>query len=208
MPKLYTIGHSVHSINQFIGLLKKHAIDCVIDVRSTPYSKFTPQYNINEIKTILRNNKMFYIFMGEEFGARRSEKSLYDYNGLLDFERVIKCNLFQLGVERVKNGLDKGYNIALMCTEKDPIDCHRSILVGRAFNDENFDVLNIHEDGSTETQSELKERLLDFYFPNRNQTSIFDVLEVEKDKKELIQESYRLRNKDIAYKLEKEASII
>jgi len=146
--------------------------------------------------------------MGEEFGARRSDSSLYDIDGLLDFEKVMKSTLFQAGINRVKSGLNKGYNIAFMCTEKDPLDCHRSILVGRAFHDENYEVLNIHDDGSLESQKDLEERLLDMYFPNRNQTSIFDILEGRKSKEELVVEAYRLRNKDIAYKIGNEAEII
>lgn len=209
MQKLYTIGHSVHSVERFVDMLNKYDINCLIDVRSTPYSRFAPQYNISEIKKVLQNNQKQYIFMGEEFGARRSDTALYDSSGVLDFNKVIKSSLFQSGFKRVKTGLDKGFNIAFMCTEKDPIDCHRSILVGRAFDDEKFDVSNIHEDGSAETQEELIERLLNHYFPNRNQANIFDFLEGEKKREDLVHEAYILRNKDIAYKLEeKEAGII
>jgi len=209
VQKLYTIGHSVHSVERFIDMLNNYDINCLIDVRSTPYSRFASQYNISEIKKILKNNQKHYIFMGEEFGARRSDKTLYDSSGVLDFNKVIMSNLFQSGVRRVKTGLDKGFNIAFMCTEKDPVDCHRSILVGRAFNDEKYDVFNIHEDGSTETQEELIERLLKQYFPDRNQANIFDFLEGEKKKEDLVHQAYILRNRDIAYKLEeKEAEII
>lgn len=209
MQKLYTIGHSVHTVERFVDLLNKYDINCLIDVRSTPYSRFTPQYNISEIKKILQNDQKQYIFMGEEFGARRPDLTLYDSSGVLDFNKVIKSSLFQSGVKRVKTGLDKGFNIAFMCTEKDPIDCHRSILVGRAFDDEKFDVSNIHEDGSAETQEELIERLLNHYFPNRNQANIFGFLEGAKKKEDLVREAYILRNKDIAYKLEEnEAGII
>ena len=208
MPKLYTIGHSLHSIDQFSKLLDSHDINCVIDVRSTPYSRFSPQFNTNEFKKFLNINHKYYIFMGEEFGARRSESSLYDINGLLDFEKVTKSTYFQAGIKRVKSGLNKGYEIAFMCTEKDPFDCHRSILVGRAFHDEKFEVLNIHEDGSVENQIDLEERLLDLYFPDRNQANIFDILEGGKSKEELVVEAYRLRNKDIGYKIENEAGII
>jgi uncharacterized protein (DUF488 family) len=208
VPELYTIGHSLHSIDQFIKLISSHDINCIIDVRSTPYSRFSPQFNTNELKKFLNISHKYYIFMGEEFGARRSESSLYDINGLLDFEKVTKSNFFQAGVKRVKSGLNQGYKIAFMCTEKDPLDCHRSILVGRAFNDEKFEVSNIHEDGSIESQTDLEERLLELYFPDRNQTSIFDILEGGKSKEELIVEAYRLRNKEIGYKIENEAGII
>lgn len=209
MQKLYTIGHSVHSVDRFMYLLNNHDVNCVVDVRSTPYSRFAPQFNTSEIAKALKINQKYYLFMGEEFGARRSDTALYDSNGVLDFGKVIKSKLFQSGIERVKLGLDKGFNIAFMCTEKDPIDCHRSILVGRAFNDEKFDVFNIHADGSIETQEELIERLLNHYFPNRNQTNIFDLLEGEKKKEDLVQEAYVLRNKEIAYRPEeREAEII
>ena len=204
VPKLYTIGHSLHSMDRFIELLNDYQINCVIDVRSTPFSKVAPQYNAAAINRTLNDNRKYYIFMGKEFGARRSEIELYDSNGLLDFEKVIKSSRFQLGIKRVNHGLQKGYTIAFMCTEKDPFDCHRSILVGRAFADEDVEVLNIHADGSLETQSELIERLLNLYFPNRNQASIFDLLEGEKNTAALVHEAYILRNKDIAYKLEKE----
>ncbi|WP_323444281.1 DUF488 domain-containing protein [Desulfitobacterium hafniense] len=207
VPRLYTVGHSLHSIEQFNKLLNSQAINCVIDVRSTPYSKYSPQFNTNELRKFLSINHKSYIFMGEEFGARRSEFSLYDIDGLLDFEKVIRSALFQAGVKRVKSGLNKGYKIAFMCTEKDPLDCHRSILVGRAFQDEEFEVLNIHEDGSVENQKSLEERLLDLYFPGRNQTSIFDILEGGKSKEELVVEAYRLRNQEIGYKIGNEAGI-
>ena len=209
MQKVYTIGHSIHSIDFFLKLLNKFDINCVIDVRSTPFSKYAPQYNISEIKKLLNSNGIYYLFMGKEFGARQTDTTLYDSNGLLNFEKVIKSNQFQFGIKRVKEGLDKGFNITFMCTEKDPIDCHRSILVGRAFHDEKFDVLNIIEDGYIQTQEELIERLLNHYFPTRNQATIFDYIERDKKEENLVREAYRLRNKDIAYKLEeKEAEIV
>ncbi|WP_026198893.1 DUF488 family protein [Desulfitobacterium hafniense] len=208
MPRLYTIGHSLHSIDQFNKLLNNHDVNCVIDVRSTPYSKYSPQFNTNELRKFLSINHKSYIFMGEEFGARRSDSSLYDIDGLLDFEKVIKSAFFQAGVKRVKSGLNKDYKIAFMCTEKEPLDCHRSILVGRAFHDEGFEVLNIHEDGSVENQKGLEERLLDLYFPDRNQTSIFDILQGGRSKEELVVEAYQLRNREIGYKIENGAGIV
>lgn len=208
MQKVYTIGHSVHPIDVFLKLLNKYDINCVIDVRSTPFSKYAPQYNINEIKKTLNSNGIYYLFMGKEFGARQTDTTLFDSDGLLNFEKVIKNDQFQSGMKRVKEGLDKGFNITFMCTEKDPIDCHRSILVGRAFHDEKFDVLNIIENGNIETQEELIERLLNIYFPMRDQTTLFDYIENEKKDINLIREAYRLRNKDIAYKFEEKEAVI
>ncbi len=209
MGKIYTIGHSVHSVDFFLKLINKFSINCVIDVRSNPFSRYAPQYNISEIKKTLSSYGIYYIFMGKEFGARRTESELYDSDGLLNFEKVIRSNLFQSGMKRVKEGLDKGFNITFMCTEKDPLDCHRSILVGRAFYDENYEVLNLTENGSIQSQEELTEKLLNNYFPNRKQSTIFDILEEGNKEEDLVREAYLRRNKEIAYKLEeKEAEIV
>lgn len=204
--ELYTIGHSIHSSNFFLELIKNYNINCLVDVRSNPYSRYTPQYNMNELKRFLISNQIYYIFMGEEFGARRKDKSLFT-NGYLDFEKVIKDSLFQKGIERINNGLEKNFKIVFMCTEKDPIDCHRSILVARAFQDINYKVLNIREDGNYETQSQIEKRLLDLYFPTKNQLSLIE-LEPKKDTHELILEAYRLRNQEIAYREENSDEVI
>jgi Uncharacterized conserved protein len=206
MNELYTIGHSIHPINYFLELLKKYSINCLVDVRSNPYSKFASQYNMNELKRFLINNQIYYIFMGEEFGARRKDKSLFT-NGYLDFEKVIKSILFQKGIERIKNGLEKNLKIVFMCTEKDPIDCHRCILVARAFKDLNYEIQNIREDGNYETQIQIEKRLLNLYFPIKNQLSLIQ-LEPNKDTPDLILEAYRLRNQEIAYREENSNEVI
>ena len=199
MKEIYTIGHSNHINKYFVNLLKNHGINCLVDVRSMPYSKFTPQYNKEDLKKYLKLNQIYYVFMGDELGARRNDKSLYTNEGYLDFDKTSKSILFQEGIERLKKGLHKGYNIALMCTEKDPIDCHRNILVARELFRQNIEIKNIHEDSSIETQTELEERLLNLYFPNRMQLTLIDL---PKDRNEYLTEAYRLRNRDIAYSLE------
>ncbi|NLW48805.1 MAG: DUF488 domain-containing protein [Firmicutes bacterium] len=206
MNELYTIGHSIHSNNYFLELLTKYGINCLVDVRSNPYSKYAPQYNMNEIKRFLISNQIYYIFMGEEFGARRKDKSLFT-NDYLDFDKVIPSSLFQKGIERIKNGLEKNLKIAFMCTEKDPLDCHRCILVARAFHDLEYNILNIREDGNCEPQSQIEKRLLDLYFPIKNQLSLIE-LEPKMDTPDLILEAYRLRNQEIAYREESSNEVI
>lgn len=137
--------------------------------------------------------------MGKEFGARQTDKSLFSSDGYVDFEKVIKTPSFKNGMDRVYDGLQKGFNIAFMCAEKDPMDCHRNILVARAFYVQNCQVVNILNDGRLETQEEVYQRLLDYYFPTREQRTIMDFLDGEKSENELIQEALRLRNKKIAY---------
>lgn len=199
MNEIYTIGHSSYTHEQYLKLLIRYSINCIVDVRSIPYSKYVPQFNREEIKEFLKLNSIYYIFMGKELGARREDKGLYT-NGYLDFEKTSKSMSFIKGIERVKDGVEKGYKIALMCKEKDPIDCHRNILVARQFFKQGFKVTNILENGSIETQEHLEERLLDLYFPERNQVTISDVQNKGNiDKNSLIKQAYILRNREIGY---------
>ena len=142
MSVIFTVGHSSHKINHFLKLLQMHSVNCLIDVRSRPYSKYAPQFNMDKIQDILNNNHIHYIFMGKELGAKREDRTLYTSEGYLDFEKVRETSLFISGIDRIKNGLEKGYNIALMCTEKDPIDCHRNILVARELYKHNYSIKN------------------------------------------------------------------
>lgn len=199
MNEIYTIGHSSYTHEQYLKLLIRYSINCIVDVRSIPYSKYVPQFNREEIKEFLKLNSIYYIFMGKELGARREDKGLYT-NGYLDFEKTSKSMSFIKGIERVKDGVEKGYKIALMCKEKDPIDCHRNILVARQFFKQGFKVTNILENGSIETQEHIEERLLDLYFPERNQVTISDVQNKGNiDKNSFIKQAYILRNKEIGY---------
>ncbi|MBU7006761.1 DUF488 domain-containing protein [Phosphitispora fastidiosa] len=208
MSHIYTIGHSIHSVEHFLLLLNSNGINCVVDVRSVPYSKYSPQYNMNELRQQLKSNGIYYVFMGKELGARQSDKSLYNDDGYVDFERVRNSTLFKTGIERVKAGMKKGFKIALMCTEKDPIECHRNILVARAFYLQNYPVLNILENGAVETQDHLENRLLDKYFPNRNQRNILELLDGEINEKDMIIKAYRERNKEIGYKNDDGSQVI
>ena len=136
--------------------------------------------------------------MGKELGARRKDKDLYSEEGYLDFEKVYESDLFNLGIQRVKDGIEKGFIVALMCTEKDPIDCHRNILVARKLYGQNYKVNNILINGEIQTQDYIEERLLDMYFPNRMQLALFSDTTATDNNKEMINKAYRLRNKDIA----------
>ena len=201
---LYTVGHSKHSLDEFLAILKHNDINCIVDVRSIPFSKICSQFNEENIKHFLKQNGIYYIFMGKEFGARRNDLSLYTKEGYLDFELTAKSKDFLEGVKRIKDGVNKGFNIAFMCTEKDPIDCHRNILVAHEFCKLGYKVKNVLYDGSIEEQQQLEIRLLDMYFKNRNQGDLFGNNLESIDEKELISQAYKLRNKDIGYSISRE----
>lgn len=208
MKEIFTIGHSTHTVEHFIHLLRLHQINCVVDVRSVPYSRYTPQFNTNQLKSFLSENNIFYIFMGNALGARWEDKSLYTKDGYLDFDKVRETHLFNSGIKRVKDGINKGFNIALMCTEKDPIDCHRTILVAPKFYSDGYEVENILENGEIQTQKDIEKRLLDIYFPDRMQVTFFDLLEGQQKDSYLINQAYKCRNKDIGYNIEKEENLV
>ena len=194
---VYTIGHSNYPIEEFLQLLKKHNINCICDVRSMPYSRFTEQYNREYLRDFLSKIDIKYLFFGEEFGARREEKNLLT-DGLVDFEKVAKDEKFLEGIERIENGLKKGYRIALMCTEKEPIECHRTILISKNLHKLGMEVLHILVDGTTIDHGKIEENLLDKYYPNRNQISLFDLNETI----DYLKEAYKKANLEIGYRKE------
>ena len=199
---LFTIGHSTQSVETFINLLLLHSINCVVDVRSTPYSQYASQFNEPDIKAALKKAGIQYINMGKEFGARRDNPKLYDTDGKLDFEKVPLDDDFINGVNRIKDGLKKDYNIAFMCTEKDPQDCHRCILVGKTFNDIlGIHVENIKINGDLVSQAEIGKLLVERYFPERSQVSLFSA--DNKTEQEYIEEAYKIRGREIAYQITK-----
>lgn len=197
MNTIFTIGHSQHPIEHFIKLLKKNNINYVIDVRSTPYSKYAQEYDRENIENVLKQNNIKYSFMGKHFGARQEDKALYTEEGYLDFEKVVKTDKFNAALNNVKKGMENN-NIALMCLEKKPIDCHRAILVGNAFYKADCNVEHILENGDLENHEQLNLELLDLYFPDRNQISFFD----NRSADEYLEDAYRLRNKEIGYHIE------
>ena len=198
MGRLYTIGHSQHKFEYFLSLLQKYDINYLLDVRSTPYSKYAETYNKDKLNYLLNQNHITYWPMGKYFGARREDKFLYSESGYLDFEKVRKSELFQSGVRSVELGLQRGNQIVLMCTEKDPIDCHRAVMVAKAFFDNGIEVYHILSDGKIQTHTELEKRLLNKYYPDRNQLDIFTYNE-KLDNNKLLKDAYAKRNEEIGY---------
>lgn len=207
MDGLFTIGHSQHTPEYFVALLKKYAITYVLDVRTTPYSKYAEQFNKQNVCLLLENFDIKYSFMGNYFGARPEKPSLYSDDGYLDFEKTAQSEKFMIGMKSVLSGLKQGNKIALMCTEKDPFDCHRAIMVARAFDLNGINVNHILADGNIQTQKELDSQILEKYFPNRKQMSLFDY-DNEICEEKYIQQAYYKRNKEIGYNLHSKENVI
>ncbi|HBE9614752.1 TPA: DUF488 domain-containing protein [Clostridioides difficile] len=201
--EIFAIGHSNYPYDKFIDMIKKYDINCVVDIRETPYSKYNIQYNKEAFNESLRNSGFVYIYMGKEFGAKRTNKDVYTQEGYADFEKVAKEDIFLNGIERLKKGCQMGYRIVLLGAMQEPIRCHRSILVGKVLNKEGFDVKYIMHEGNLAYQEDIEESLLDKYFSDRKQLSIDNLLGSALTREEMIQEGYKLANKEIGYRTEK-----
>lgn len=186
---LYTIGHSTHETDAFVSLLGRHEIDALADVRSSPYSRFNPQFNRETLQRNLETSEIAYVFLGRELGARSEDSDCYE-NGRVQFDRLARTRLFQAGIERVREGA-KRYRLALMCAEKDPLECHRTILVARTLVERGVEVRHILEDGSLETHERALDRLLKLFK--------LDEPDLFRTREDSIRDAYRLQAERIAY---------
>ena len=201
--EIYTLGHSNYPFDKFIEILKKYDINCVVDIRSTPYSKYNTQYNKEFLHETLKNLGYTYIYMADEFGAKRRTRNSYNDEGYADFDKVILEEDFKKGIERLKVGCAKNYKIVLLGAMQEPIRCPRAILLGRELIKEGFNVKHIMHEGDLKTQDELEEQLLEKYFEERNQLTLDSLLGNAMSREDMIKESYKLANKEIGYRIEK-----
>jgi uncharacterized protein (DUF488 family) len=194
-PVIYTVGHSTHPLDYFLDMLKAHSVNCLIDVRSVAASSYNPQYNKEPLSNFLKLNGITYNHYGLEFGARRTDPDLLDSDGKVDFELVRKSWDFKNGIDGIIQLLNKGNTIALMCSESDPMDCHRFSMISIALEND-FDVRHILKDKTILLNAQLEHQLLLKYskkipYPDLFQPdiTIADQLKV----------AYRLHNKEVAY---------
>ena len=187
---IFTVGHSNHSREVFIGLLSLHGITALCDVRSKPYSRFNPQFDCEELKRILPDYGIGYLFLGRELGARSADPACYE-SGKVQYDRLARTELFQHGLARVRDCMSKGFRIALMCAEKEPLECHRTILVARHLVALGLDVQHIHANGGLESHADALNRLAQML--NLAQEDLFRSAE------DLLADAYHRQGERIAY---------
>lgn len=189
MHPVYTIGHSTHSIEAFIGFLQRHEITVLADVRSRPYSRYSPQFDREALIRALPLHGIRYGFLGRELGGRPDDAACYE-NGRVCYARVAETEPFRRGIERILRAA-RCARVALMCTEKEPLDCHRTLLVARALAARGIVVRHILEDGRLEEHGAAMDRLLDLTGVPR--ADLFHTRE------ELIDEAIRRQEGRVAY---------
>lgn len=174
---LYSIGYANKQIDEFISILKKHNINSVVDVRTIPNSSQFKDYNKYNIERILKNNGIYYLSFKDEFGARRCETEVYDdiltclneKIKVVVFEKVWQLPIFKSGVERILNGLDKEFNICFMCSEKQPQNCHRAIMVSEYFyREHNLEIKHIVDSNVEILHSALDSEILNNFNKMKN----------------------------------------
>ena len=191
--ELYTIGHSNHTIEKFIELVSMHSITVVFDVRSHPYSKFNPQFNRETIEEELKKRNIKYFFLGEELGPRSIDQECY-INGKVQYSSIAKTFQFQQGIERLLIEMESN-RIVIMCAEKDPITCHRTILICRHMRQYDIEIKHILENGEIENNSEAEKRLMKTLNIPQEQGDLFSSIE------ERIEKAYDIQGEKIAYTL-------
>ncbi len=151
---VYSIGHSNQSIKAFLELLRTHGVQVLIDIRSSPYSKYVPHFNGSALATTVPQDNIKYLFMGEELGGRPDGDEFYDAEHHVLYGHVAASAVFLAGISRLKE-LARASRVAIMCSEEDPAICHRYLLVGRVLAEQGINVLHIRGDGHLQTEKEL-----------------------------------------------------
>jgi uncharacterized protein (DUF488 family) len=154
---IHSIGHSNHPIEDFTELLEKYCIGAVADVRSSPWSRFAPQFNRAPLERALKREGVEYVFLGAELGGRPEGDEYYDDDDHVLYGEVARTELFASGIARIENGA-RMRRVALMCSEEDPTDCHRRLLVTRVLEERGHTVIHIRGDGRSQSESELPAR--------------------------------------------------
>jgi len=185
---IYTIGHSNGTLERLLGLLNQHGVIAVADVRSQPYSRFNPQFNREELASSLKISGLVYVFLGQELGARSGDVACYR-NGRAQYSLIAKTPLFERGIGRLL-GIERS-RVAILCAEKEPLACHRTILIARYLHERNVGVRHILEDGRVEDHDSSLLRLLALHGMQEN--SLFH------SKDELIAMAYEMQAEQIEY---------
>jgi uncharacterized protein (DUF488 family) len=179
----------MHSWERFVGLLRSANVTAIADVRTFPYSRHYPHFNRDDLHEELRSDGISYVFLGKELGGRPNERRFY-CEGVADYEKMALATEFGKGLDRVIEGAKK-YRIALMCSERDPLDCHRCLLVGRALAQRGVRVSHILDDGQVASHTEIEAKLLEL--SGRNIEDLFAPLP------ERLATAYRERARKVAF---------
>ena len=150
MSSFFTIGHSNHTIDAWLALVRNHCIEVVVDTRSSPYSKYVPQFDRELLQHSLEEAGVRYLFLGAELGGRPANPDYYDATGRVVYSLLRKDTACQAAIVRLETGMER-FRVALLCGEEDPAHCHRRLLIGRVLQELGHEMTHIRGDGRLET---------------------------------------------------------
>jgi len=154
---LFTIGHGNSDLRGFVRLLESKGINILVDVRSTPYSKYANHFNRDPLSAVLKNStKILYLYRGAELGGRPTNEEFSAAGTVPDYSKMREDIKFKECLAKLMEfAYSKNVNVALMCSEENPEHCHRNLLIGDYIFDKGYDVIHIRRDGNCVLHSEL-----------------------------------------------------
>lgn len=205
--KCYTIGHSTRTLDEFIKVLQEYRIDSIIDIRSNPTltNVYTKHFSKDSLEKSLVCNQIKYLYLGKELGEVRKDGRALDEKVNVDFNDVIECNLFKKGIYEIIERLSNKERIAILCSERNPLNCHRSILVGYTLSKNGVLVEHIIDKDKTKSQARMDEEIFLMYEPKCRDKLIeismqevltsddYDDISAKEVKRNLIEKGYRMR---------------
>jgi len=150
MSMFFTLGHSNHTMETWLALVRQHQVQVVVDTRSSPYSKYVPQFDRDLIQQSLEAAGVRYLFLGAELGGRPANPAYYDHTGRVVYGRLREDTQFRAAIGRLEAGFER-YRVGLLCGEEDPAHCHRRLLIGRVLTEHGHTMLHIRGDGRVES---------------------------------------------------------
>jgi uncharacterized protein (DUF488 family) len=157
-PSVLTIGHSNHPIEKFLRLLREQGVQVLVDARSQPFSRFSPQFSRKALERVVTEASIRYLFMGDLLGGRPEPRECYDAEGNVDYDLVEAQEFYQRGIERLLDGIAR-FRVCILCAEEDPTRCHRRLLITRTLVRRRVDVRHIRGTGGVESEPEIEKRL-------------------------------------------------
>jgi uncharacterized protein (DUF488 family) len=169
-PPVFTIGYGARTVDDLVAALRAHQITLLVDVRTSPYSRFKPEFSKDALERELKRHDIRYVYLGDALGGRPTDPGCY-VDGKVDYERVKGKAFYQAGIERVRIAWQRGMRFVLMCSEGKPEQCHRSKLIGESLAALGIPVAHIDENDVLCSQEEVIQRL------TSGQLSLFGDLE-------------------------------
>jgi uncharacterized protein (DUF488 family) len=155
---LFTVGYAGHDRDSLLAVLRAQSITAVADIRTFKRSSYWTAFDSDAFGPWLREHGIAYVFLGDLLGGKPQDETLYP-DGQLDYQMMAARPAFQTGIQRLIDGA-KRYRICLMCAEKDPLDCHRTLAIAPLLQQAGFVLRHILADGTVEDQSETDARMI------------------------------------------------